>query len=267
MSEHTKKKSPWMWLSLFLLLTNLFFVYRYFQIIKNDTQQEGINRIEEPIISDERDIMLESMSSTIKPVKLTTYKPTSNQSLSQIANKFKVSVTDIKKVNPSLKYRLPTYIIRKGTPIKVPVKVSAPSKPPVNPVQGTPSTLTAYQKEVLDLTNKERAKLGLSALKADFKALNDCAYAKSNDMDQNNYFAHQSPKYGSPFDMMKSFGISYTSAAENIAMGQQTPAEVVKAWMNSSGHRANILNGQFTYIGIGYKKGKQTYWTQQFISK
>ena len=85
-------------------------------------------------------------------------------------------------------------------------------------------------------------------------------------MKDNNYFDHNSPTYGSPFDMMKQFGISYTSAGENIAQGQQTPEEVVEAWMNSQGHRENIMNASFTHIGVGYVESGN-YWTQQFIGK
>ena len=85
-------------------------------------------------------------------------------------------------------------------------------------------------------------------------------------MQNKNYFDHNSPTYGSPFDMMKSFGISYTSAGENIAMGQTTPEQVVQAWMDSPGHRANIMNSSFTQIGVGYV-ASGNYWTQQFIGK
>jgi uncharacterized YkwD family protein len=83
-----------------------------------------------------------------------------------------------------------------------------------------------------------------------------------------NYFSHTSPTYGSPFDMMKNFGITYSTAGENIAAGQATPKEVVNAWMNSEGHRKNILSSQFTEIGVGYAKGGSYghYWTQMFIS-
>ncbi len=82
-----------------------------------------------------------------------------------------------------------------------------------------------------------------------------------------NYFSHTSPTYGSPFDMMKQFGISYKTAGENIAMGQKTPSEVVTAWMNSEGHRKNILSSSFTQIGVGVAKNAngQLYWTQMFI--
>ena len=88
------------------------------------------------------------------------------------------------------------------------------------------------------------------------------------DMRDKKYFSHTSPTYGSPFDMMKNFGISYRSAAENIAAGQTTPQAVVQAWMNSSGHRANILSTN-TCIGVGYAKGGSYgyYWVQMFISK
>ena len=90
------------------------------------------------------------------------------------------------------------------------------------------------------------------------------ARTKSTDMSKNNYFSHTSPTYGSPFDMLKTFGISYRSAGENIAQGYTTPEAVVKGWMNSPGHRANILNESYTKIGVGYE-ANGNYWTQLFI--
>ena len=125
--------------------------------------------------------------------------------------------------------------------------------------------VSAYEQEVLDLTNAERAKQGLEPLKLD-KELSKVARVKSEDMQKNNYFSHTSPTYGSPFDMMDQFGISYRAAAENIAMGQRTPEEVVNAWMNSDGHRKNILSSSYTHIGIGYVENGN-YWTQMFIGK
>ena len=74
---------------------------------------------------------------------------------------------------------------------------------------------------------------------------------------------HESPTYGSPFEMLTSFGISYRAAGENIAMGYSTPEAVINAWMNSSGHRANILNANYTTIGVGYV-ADGNYWTQEF---
>ncbi|MGG5736658.1 MULTISPECIES: CAP domain-containing protein [Bacillus cereus group] len=126
-------------------------------------------------------------------------------------------------------------------------------------------SLSEFEQRVVELTNAERAKQGLSALQIDTE-LSKVARIKSEDMQKNNYFDHNSPTYGSPFDMMKKFGISYTSAGENIAQGQRTPEEVVQAWMNSAGHRANILNNSFTHIGVGYVESGN-YWTQQFITK
>ncbi len=124
----------------------------------------------------------------------------------------------------------------------------------------------AYEQQVVDLVNKERAAAGLPALKVNAK-LAGVAEKKAEDLRDNNYFAHQSPTYGSPFDMMKQFGISYTSAGENIAKGQKTPADVMNGWMNSEGHRANILNSSYTEIGVGYVTDSNgtTYWVQHFI--
>ncbi|MEG9298003.1 CAP domain-containing protein [Mangrovibacillus sp. Mu-81] len=125
--------------------------------------------------------------------------------------------------------------------------------------------LSQYEQKVVELTNQERAKQGLPALEVDAE-LSKVAKEKSRDMQANNYFSHDSPTYGSPFDMMKQFGIEYSSAGENIAMGQPTPEEVVQAWMNSEGHRKNIMNSNYTHIGVGYVEDGH-YWTQQFISK
>jgi uncharacterized YkwD family protein len=129
----------------------------------------------------------------------------------------------------------------------------------------TASQLSAYEQKVVDLTNQERAKNGLPALQVD-TALSKVAREKSLDMQRNNYFSHTSPTYGSPFDMMKKFGITYKAAGENIAKGQGSPEEVVKAWMNSEGHRKNILSSNFTHIGVGHV-ADGNYWTQQFIGK
>ncbi|MFC5403373.1 CAP domain-containing protein [Cohnella soli] len=151
----------------------------------------------------------------------------------------------------------------------------APQGSPANPGQnqGTVnvpanSNLTGYEQQVLELTNQERQKAGLSACAGTDANLNRSAHAKSEDMAAKGYFAHDSPTYGDPFAMMRNFGVQYQSAGENIAMGQPTPAEVVKAWMNSPGHRANILKGEYTHLGVGYviQNGK-AYWTQQFIQK
>lgn len=125
--------------------------------------------------------------------------------------------------------------------------------------------VSAFEQEVLELTNAERQKQGLQPLTLDTE-LSKVARVKSEDMAANNYFDHTSPTYGTPFEMMKQFGISYSSAAENIAQGQTTPAQVVEAWMNSQGHRENIMNSSYTHIGIGHA-ADGNYWTQMFIGK
>jgi len=129
----------------------------------------------------------------------------------------------------------------------------------------TTGTLSAFEQKVVDLTNQERAKNGLPALKVDIN-LSKMAHEKARDMSANNYFSHTSPTYGSPFDMMEKFGITYNYAGENIAKGQQTPQEVVNAWMNSEGHRKNILSPNYNYIGVGYV-AQDNDWVQEFIGK
>jgi uncharacterized YkwD family protein len=126
-------------------------------------------------------------------------------------------------------------------------------------------TISQYVQQVIDLTNVQRSKNGLPALKADTQ-LSSVAQKKALDMQQNNYFSHTSPTYGSPFDMMRDFGVTYKSAGENIAQGQRTPQEVVTAWMNSEGHRKNILSSNFTNIGVGFEDSGK-HWSQMFIGK
>ena len=133
------------------------------------------------------------------------------------------------------------------------------------PAEQAPAGVSQAAQEVIDLTNEQRKQNGLPALKADAQ-LSGVAQKKSVDMQQNGYFSHTSPTYGSPFDMMRDQGVSYKSAGENIAQGQQTPQEVVKAWMDSPGHRKNILSADFTHIGVGYEQSGN-HWTQMFISK
>ncbi|MEW6541668.1 MAG: CAP domain-containing protein [Bacillota bacterium] len=141
--------------------------------------------------------------------------------------------------------------------------------PPTQPAPTpNPGSMTANELKIVDLVNAERAKLGLRALAVDAK-LSQVARLKSEDMRDNRYFAHQSPTYGSPFEMMRQFGITYRTAGENIAAGQRTPEEAMRGWMNSSGHRANILNSSFTHIGVGHAVGGSytNYWTQMFIGR
>jgi uncharacterized YkwD family protein len=129
------------------------------------------------------------------------------------------------------------------------------------------SNIAALEKEVVNLVNAERAKAGLPALKNNTE-LSNVARLKSQDMIDKKYFSHTSPTYGSPFNMMKKFGIKYSTAGENIASGYSTAKAVVDGWMNSPGHRANILSKSFTEIGVGLAKSSNGtyYWTQMFIN-
>jgi uncharacterized YkwD family protein/spore coat assembly protein SafA len=165
----------------------------------------------------------------------------------KIAVTYEVGLSELKSANPQIAN---PDLIYPGQVLTIPT---------------TDTAVTDFEAEVIRLVNVERTKRGLSALEADWQ-LSRVARYKSQDMHDNRYFSHTSPTYGSPFQMMKSFGISYRSAGENIARGQRTPAAVVSAWMNSSGHRANILNASFTHIGVGYV-ADGNYWTQMFIRK
>lgn len=159
-----------------------------------------------------------------------------------------------------------------ATPVEKPAattqKPAAPVEKPASTTQNNttlPSSNLTYEQKVVELVNIERQKAGLPALKLD-AAISNVARTKSKDMATNNYFAHQSPTYGSAGDMLRQFGISWRAWGENIAAGQATPEIVVNAWMNSSGHRANILSPNFNKIGVGYATNAsgRPYWTQIF---
>jgi uncharacterized YkwD family protein len=120
---------------------------------------------------------------------------------------------------------------------------------------------SAFEDQVAALVNQERRQRGLNPLqhRADVK---NVAHKKAEDLINSNYFSHNSPNYGSPFDMLRTFGISYRSAGENIAKGQTTPEQVMRDWMNSPGHRENILKPEYDTIGVGFYHGA---WVQMFI--
>lgn len=177
----------------------------------------------------------------------TTHTVVSGDTMWKIAVKYQVGLSEIKSANPHIAN---PNLIYPGQILNIPE---------------TNNSVLSYEKEVVRLVNVERKKNGLKELTYDWE-LSRVARYKSQDMKDKSYFSHTSPTYGSPFQMMKNFGITYRTAGENIAKGQATPEAVVKAWMNSSGHRANILNSSFTHIGVGYVSGGN-YWTQMFIGK
>ncbi len=179
----------------------------------------------------------------------TTHTVQSGDTMWKIAVKYQVGVSELIAANSTVKN---ADLIYPGQKITIPQKGEGQTQ----------------EEQVAALVNQERAKHGLKPLKLNWE-LSRVARYKSQDMIDKRYFSHTSPTYGSPFDMMRNFGISYRTAGENIAAGQKTPQEVMNAWMNSDGHRKNILSSQYTEIGVGYAKGGQYghYWTQMFIAK
>lgn len=174
-----------------------------------------------------------------------TYTVVKGDSMWKIAVRYEIGISEIIAANPQIKN---PDLIYPGDKINIP---------------GIDTTVLEYEDEVIRLVNEIRVKNGLKALSKNWELCRVARY-KSQDMVDKHYFSHTSPTYGTPFQMMKSFGITYRAAGENIAYGQRTPKEVVTAWMNSSGHRANILNSSYTQIGVGYV-ANGNYWTQMFI--
>lgn len=192
-------------------------------------------------------VILSFAMSTMQSFADTTYTIRYGDTMWKIAQRYQVGISEIIAKNPGIKN---PSLIYPGQKLIIPAATA----------------INALENEVIRLTNIERSKRGLATLKTNWQ-LSRCARYKSQDMINRGYFAHQSPTYGSPFDMIESFGISMAAGGENIAMGQRTPQEVVKAWMNSPGHRGNMLSTAFTEIGVGVAKNKNGsyYWTQMFI--
>ncbi|WP_152394919.1 CAP domain-containing protein [Paenibacillus guangzhouensis] len=204
---------------------------------------------------------------TVPTIKTTTEKIT-------VTVKDPKKITIIVKVpsNPTATKPVTKPVTKPTKPTTQVPQVTVPVQPkPTQPTKPTPPTNNvtpteseaSFAAQVVNLVNQERAKQGLAALSVD-TPLAGMAMDKAVDMYTNNYFSHQSPTYGSPFDMMRQYNIKYGYAGENVAKGQRSPQEVMNSWMNSQGHRANILNKNFTHIGVAYHQG---IWVQEFISK
>lgn len=179
-----------------------------------------------------------------QPISYTVQK---GDSLWKIAVKYQIGLSEIIAANPQIKN---TSLIYQGQKITVP----------------NIDDVKAQENEVIRLVNIERTKRGLSPLKTNWQVSRIARY-KSKDMADLNYFSHYSKTYGSPFNMLEAFGVKFSAAGENIASGQTSPSQVVTAWMNSPGHRSNILSPSYTQIGVGLAKNRygKTYWTQMFI--
>ncbi len=175
----------------------------------------------------------------------TVYTVVKGDSMWKIAVKYETGISEIIAANPQIKN---PDLIYPGDKINIPSKDTAVSE---------------YEDEVIRLVNEIRVQNGLKPLTKNWELCRVARY-KSEDMLEKHYFSHTSPTYGTPFKMIKSFGLTYRTAGENIAYGYRTPQAVVDGWMNSSGHRANILNSSYTQIGVGYV-ANGNYWTQMFI--
>ena len=167
------------------------------------------------------------------------------------------AVDDVELPKPSPE---PPVVTEPTAPVPTPIPTPAPTVPAKPEATETPAAAGTFDQKVVDLVNVERAKARLGNVQFDAE-LSAVAMDKAKDMVDKGYFSHQSPTYGSPFDMMDSYGIRYSYAGENIAKGQQTPEQVMNDWMNSSGHRQNIMNANFKSIGVAYYNGV---WVQLF---
>ncbi|MCL2611041.1 MAG: SafA/ExsA family spore coat assembly protein [Defluviitaleaceae bacterium] len=176
------------------------------------------------------------------------YTVVSGDSMWKIAVKHQVGLSELLAVNPQITNPA---LIFPGQRINIPKTAE----------------FREFEQEVVRLVNAERARAGLRPLAENWE-VSRVARFKSQDFINRNYFAHDSPIYGTPFQMLRSFGIQFSSAGENIAQGQRTPAAVMSAWMNSPGHRANILNPSFNQIGVGVARDSRgnLFWTQMFIT-
>jgi uncharacterized protein YkwD len=153
--------------------------------------------------------------------------------------------------------RFQTQLTARTSP--TPTQSSSPAPLQTAPPTSSPGFGT-FEQQVFDLTNQQRAQFGLAPLTLNL-TLNDVAEKHSQDMATRNYFSHQGLNGSQPWDRMRAEGYNYSRAAENIAFGQPTPQDVVTGWMNSAGHRRNILDPNLKDLGVGYYNG---YWTQNF---
>lgn len=212
-----------------------------------------------------RSMQLDKVKAQMVTINLRGVNPSHRANVQVIANTgISTSLKDFEPLAPITRGAFATMLTRAQQVKKTGVSL-LPQVPAKQPSQSAAQLRAAYEKRVVDLTNKERTSRGLQALKTDV-SLNKTAFIKSADMQKKDYFDHHSPTYGTPFDLMKKHGITYKAAGENIALGYPRPESVVDAWMKSKDHRVNILSKDYTHIGVGYE-AKGNYWTQHFIGK
>lgn len=173
--------------------------------------------------------------------------------------------TNSEKIQQPVASPAPQSPTPKPVPKPTPTPAPTPTPNPVLTPEPNPQ-INAQKQKMLDLINAERSKIGAAPLSTDIKVM-EVAQIKSEDMVKNNYFSHTSPTYGSPFDMLSKFGVTFQGAAENIALNSSVE-NAHAALMASEGHRKNMLNANYSYIGIGIEdspKGKV--FVQMFVKK
>ncbi len=237
------------------------------------SQMGDIKRVK--ITSDKANVTTGCSGTT--PVIHTANKDSTLDVVSQVSDWFAVK-TPNNQIGFVPKQHAKPVVVESKTPPTTPETSGTAPQATQNPAPGattpkTPSaqtnasTLTSQEQEMMKLINQARSQNNVPALQVDMQVTN-VARTKAQDMIDNNYFSHNSPKYGSPFDMMKAFNVNYVQAGENIA-GNQTVQAAHNALMNSPGHRKNILNPDFTHIGLGIKGGGPygNMFSQMFVSK
>lgn len=190
-------------------------------------------------------------NTTTKSVEIVTPKQTTKAVTTQQPVKTTKPATTTKKATAKTTTKKPVQT----------AKTPTTTKPSVE----QPTYDGSFTSEVLRLVNIERANAGLAPLGTS-NALNQATQVRATELIQ--LFAHERPDGRSIWTVLDEYGISRRTSGENIAVGQTTPAQVVEGWMNSPGHRANILNPNFTQLGVGYAKtntGYKHHWAQMFI--
>lgn len=183
--------------------------------------------------------------------KSETYTVKWGDSMWKIAVKYQIGLSEIIGANPQISNPA---LIYPGQKLTIP----------------NIDNVKTLENEVIRLVNAERSKRGLQTLRSNWQ-LSRVARYKSEDLiiifRNTGTISHNSPRYGSPFKMMEDFGIRFSAGGENIAYGQRSPQEVMNSWMNSPGHRSNILSSTYNQIGVGVAKDRygRLYWTQMFI--
>ena len=189
--------------------------------------------------------LLACLSLAVLPARAVTHTVAAGDTLWKIAAQYRVGIRELTAANRQLS---DPDLIYPGQTIVIPQADTASA---------------SYEAEVVRLVNQARSRNGLPPLTENWE-LSRIARYKSQDMKDRGYFSHTSPTYGTPFQMIRAFGLTYRYAGENIAKGYATPQSVVEGWMRSDGHRANILSPNYTQLGVGYV-ASGNYWTQLFL--